>query len=223
MSVANPSTGEVFTIVTQKYHQGNPSQKWVNTWEVLHDGTSDYTTLVSCKNAIVAFEAAMAQDTIWIEKSRISTLQSEQDYDPQSFVTADENVVGTISPSGDPLDLRAAAFIRRQVQFGRQGKLFLRGFLDETVVESVAGEWSLVDQLGLNGQVQTALTSSQLSDFMNLAGVPPAYSLVLATGKMVDLGNGLTTWQVSTRYVTGLELAGVAWNKMSHNPRRAIP
>jgi hypothetical protein len=222
MSVANPTNGEVFTIVTQKYHTGNPSQKWVNTWEVLHDGTSDYATLVACKDAIVAFEIAMANTSVYIEKSRISTLKAETDYDPQSFVTADENLPGSITPSADPLDLRAAAFIRRQVQFGRQGKLFLRGYLDESSVESVAGEWSLVDQPTLNGQVQTALSSSQLADYMNLAGVPPAFSLVLASIKRTAVGD-MPVELVQTRYVTGLEFAGVAWNKMSRNPRRAIP
>jgi hypothetical protein len=222
MSVAVPAPNEVFTIVTQKYHTGNPSQKWVNTWEVIHDGSSDYAGLVACKDAIVAFEVAMANTSVYVEKSRISTLAAETAYDPQSFVTADENLPGSITPSGEPLDLRAAAFIRRQVQFGRQGKLFLRGYLDESSVQSVAGEWSLVDQPALNGQVQTALSSSQLANYINLTGVVPAYALVLASTTWGADGNMIVE-TVNTRYVTGLELAGVAWNKMSHNPRRAIP
>jgi hypothetical protein len=108
------------------------------------------------------------------------------------------------------------------VQFGRQGKLFLRGFFEEDNLDSAAGEWTVANQSGLNTNMQGLITSSGLSSYINLTGVVPAYALVLASIKLVDMG-GFSQEQTETRYVTGLELAGVAWNKMSHNPRRAIP
>jgi hypothetical protein len=222
MSVAVPAPNEVFTIVTQKYHIGNPSQKWVNTWEVVHDGSSDYAGLVACKDAICQFEMDMANVNVFLEKSRISTLKAESGYDPQSFVTSDENLPGQLAHTTDTLDLRAAAFIRRQVQFGRQGKLFLRGFFEEANLESSAGEWTVTDQVGLNTSMQALIGTSGLNNYVNLTGVVPAYALVLASIKRTAVGD-MPVEIVQTRYVTGLEFAGVAWNKMSHNPRRAIP
>jgi len=213
MSVSAPIAGEVFTIVTQKYHTGNPSQKWINTWEVIHDGSSDYAGLVACKDAICQFEMDMAATTIYLEKSRISTFVPEAGYDPTSFVTSDENLPGQLSHVSDPLDLRAALFVRRQVAFGRQGKLFLRGFWEETNIDSIAGEWRISNQAGLNTNMQGLIGSSGLINHINALGVPPAYSLVLARRE------GTFT---QTRYVTGMEIAGVAWNKMQHNPRRGI-
>jgi hypothetical protein len=206
VSALNPQSGEVLKVTVVKNHVNDVSDKFVSGYEfqakVQDLGPLGVENLV---DAVVLFEKAMARNTIEFDRAVVSTWVEEPGgYDPSQFVVFDLGGFGDLVPADD-LPLEACLLVRREVSSGRQGRLFVRGFLIEQDVEAVAGKWQLSNPAGVGTVLGTAVTSSGLDQYMGPTAVE--FQMVLHGANK--------TGTLYTRPVQGLAAAGVTWASRS--------
>lgn len=208
MTVKNPQPLELFRVQTVKFHTNNPSLEYVNTWELQAADSPDISLgdLNDVVDKIVDFEKLMTRTVIGYRRVVISTYEEEAGgYNPDQFVSRDLQGIGSIAGNETVLPLEGCLHISRDVQTGRQGKLFLRGYLSETAVESVSGRWSLSDPSAVETALVGAVNNSFLSDVF--AGADPFFMVMVGTN---------TSGVRHVRMVQGLGVVGPAWVKLNH-------
>jgi hypothetical protein len=131
MTLRNIASGEVITARVYKVHTG---YKWANNYEI--QATSGITDppgqLLAIANRLVALEAAIHLNIVLIDRVTISTYAPDSlPYNPDTLASFPYTQLGQRSPSGDILPLEACLYVRRNVDFGRDGRLLYRGCLTE--------------------------------------------------------------------------------------------
>lgn len=207
MSVTQWSGGEVFSVRVYKSLVGRPDLVWANAYEVQYDenspGISDpaASAAEACRS-FVQFEQAFHLPTVRFNRVVFSTLVPDgQPYNPASFVSFDaSDAAGSRGTDGtNPEPLSTCLFVRREVAFGRNGRVLYRGVLLGSEVSSQAGEADLVTaaQANLGGTIDTAYTAL-LTDLSE-------YSLLPVMAAASPIGQGA----LIVRNVTQLTVAGV--------------
>lgn len=208
LTVLNPNPLELFRVTIFKSHVNRPSDTYANTWELQAADSPDLSLglLNGVVNKIVDFERNMALDNIEFRRVVISTYAEEEGgYNPDQFLSRDLAGTGLRSGSDNDLPLQACLHVSRQVPTGRQGKLFLRGVLQETQVDSNAGEWVITSPTALDDLLSGAVNNSLLSDV--LGGADPFFIVMVGRNK-----SGVQ----HIRTVVDLGVVGIAWVKLDH-------
>lgn len=215
MSVATPESQEVFQFMTVKYHTLNPLEKWINTYEFRIEEVNGVESgaLAAVATKLVDFEKTITSDKVEFDSVRVSTWLEEQFYSPESFVLYPASGTGHFVHTSDGVGLELCLYIRRQTAFGRQGRLYMRGVLDEAQVEADAGSWRLADAIATQTMVDDALSLSGVGAYLPGGDLYDRISMVMA-GESKD---GL----VSIRTVDSLDVAGIALRKLTRARRRA--
>lgn len=138
------SPGQNLTVRTYKSISGDIGRLWANTYE-LHcpNGVPDANVALNAvAAAFIGWEARFHAVEVRFDRTVISTyVEDGQPYDPGTFKTIDAGgVSGEREHTGSELmPLAVCLHARRQVNFGRPGRLLYRGVLAENEVTSPAG------------------------------------------------------------------------------------
>jgi len=206
MSIIEPDINEAFTVRVQSYDVGNPSQKWSNNYVLFNAGGGVYTDLIQGVNNILLFHKAVTYQDVVTERAVVSTRISDSNpYNGDEFTAVELNASGDrAATTASRLALEVCLFLRKNVQTGRTGKLFIRGALQETDVQFGQSLFSLTSAVSMTSVINTALISSNLED--NLSGGTGLFSLALYT---------TTPTSVTTRLIDDLTVAGVRMVNMN--------
>jgi hypothetical protein len=202
MSALAPQSGEVLRVTIVKNHVNDVSDKFVTGYEfetLVQDlGPLNVEALV---NALVSFESQLTRNTVQFDRAIVSTWVEEAGgYDPDQFVSYSLGELGQAPGGTADLPLEACLLIRREVNSGRQGRLFLRGHLEEGDVQSVSGKWRLRDATTQQAAVDTAVQTG-LAGYMG--GSATEFAMVLHGRNKQGV--------LYTRRVEGLAAVGVTW------------
>lgn len=195
--------GSPITARVRKHHASNPSVIWWNTYEFRTLDVvvlSDYTALA---NRLANFDMMLSNNSAVVDQVTISTwAEDAHPYNPLSFLTIAYNLPGTRALAGEPVDLRVALYVRRQVDYGRTGKIFFRGSLSEGEISTSGGTYRLTSPGTVDSDVADALTASALETYIGDGA---------NQFRMYMIGNS-----GASRPVSGLQAAGVAIVKLNH-------
>jgi hypothetical protein len=174
MTLRTIGSGEVITARVYKLHVG---YKWANNYEI--QATSSITDpegqLQAIANRLVALEAAIHLNIVLIDRVTISTYAPDsQPYNPDTLASFPYTQLGQRGATGDILPLEACLFVRRNVSFGRDGRLLYRGCLTETDVATTGMRMGLMTS-ALNSIQNAVNTWSQ-------QGLGQNWRFVLASG-----------------------------------------
>lgn len=167
MSVVEFSSGDLFVVRVIKHHTLNPDRQWTNTYEFRASAAGTESVLLALAGAVSQFEKALALDVVSFSKVVVSTWEPDsKPYDPATFLESGLSFTGDTTPATDAAPLNMCLSIARTPASGRQGHIFFRGNLVEGDFTSPAGKPVLVNRDGKNTDVQEALTSSGLIDYI---------------------------------------------------------
>jgi len=205
MPVTSFEAEALFTIRIIKHHNLNPERHFANTYEFRAVAGGDEGDLLDVGSRMVAFERAMSVTTTVFDRLLISTWSPDSvPYDPAAFISSALTVSGTRVIGGDVQPLTTVLSIARVCATGRFGHLFLRNALLESDTQAPAGKAVLVDRPTTQAQLDSAITTSDIGDYLGLA---PSGSmgmvLVNADGDQV-------------RPVIGLSVVGVTQMPVDH-------
>lgn len=162
-------------MVVQYAPTDGPDYNWANVHEftgppgLLGDRAATQAIAV----AFAAFHRSMLNARFGVDRVVLSTYGPDLPF-PPGFVVENFRQQGTGPSYGPPLPLSVVLFMRREVQRGRDGKLFLRGFLSEGM---------------LNGEELRVETGRDIPGYVNGRGAAlienldnAGVTLVLASG-----------------------------------------
>lgn len=209
MPIMLPALDELFTVRVTSYHKLNPSQRWSNNY-CLEAGTgADYVTLEGFAIACLEFQTIMSYDSIVTERAVVSTyIRDSNPYDGNEFMTVEHNQDGSIAGSDSSLlPLEACLYLRKKTQTGRNGKLFLRGVLQETDVQFGQSLFVLSAGNTIQSRLSTAIATSGLNTYMTQAAeftalvIPPTSTQALGARNVdsLDIG-GVRFVNMNKRY-----------------------
>jgi hypothetical protein len=138
MTLATITQGEVLTVRVYKQSLG---YLWANNYEVeaTQDIANPSTALEFLASRIVELERGLHLSGAIIDRVAISTyVPDSQPYNPNTLAIFPFSVPGTRTGPGSVLALEACLFVRRNVIFGRDGRLLYRGCLTDQQVSSSA-------------------------------------------------------------------------------------
>jgi hypothetical protein len=138
MTLAVITQGEVLTVRSYKQCLG---YLWANNYEVeaTQDITNPSTSLEFLATRIVELERGLHLSGIVIDRVAISTyVPDSQPYDPNTLAVFPFSVNGTRTGPGSALALEMCLFVRRNVVFGRDGRLLYRGCLTDGQVSTTS-------------------------------------------------------------------------------------
>jgi hypothetical protein len=206
MSILEITTGDLFVFRVIKYLAANPANKWVNSYEFAATDESDVTVPILLAGIIVDFEAALHSALVSFDHVTASTWTADSvPYDPTSFLSIPLTQVGLRPALGPELvPLGMALRVNRVPVSGRFGNLFYRGCLSESETSSPAGLPILTSAAGIQTLIDSAMTDSGLSAYVEDAGLGKMkMSMIDATGTTI-------------RQVTQLVASGVSLIKQDH-------
>lgn len=213
MSVASPVANELFTLRTFKRLASNPAVGWANSYEIRMGASPSAGGLEDVCVAVVAFEQVFHLTTVEFDRYVVSTLQPDgSPYDPLSFTSFPLSPsTGARTSAGQPLDLKVCLFVRRDVQYGRDGRALYRGVLTETDVQAPAGQFTLTDPTGFQTDlINAALVSSNLADYLALGGEADKIVMSNSDGTIV-------------RDVADMTAVGVSVKKLNNRFYNRVP
>ena len=205
MSVSSFLTDDRFVVRVIKAHNDNPSDTWANSYEFKATVDGSEAQLLILGNVVVEFERLMHKNVVGFKRLTISTWEADSvPYDPESFISVNLNAVGAIGVVSGVAPLNECLSVARVCATGRFGHIFLRGVLDTADVGSPAGKAILIDVPNVQGNIDDAITGSDLADYLGVAPDGPfTMSLINKTGTQV-------------RSVIGLSAAGVSFLPLDH-------
>lgn len=174
------------TVISYSPTRG-PDYLWANSHEIAAPVglLGDEELSANVAQAFAVYHRSLLNPMFGVDRVVISTYGPDLPWPPGFAVFPAR--AGGLGPSGSPLPLSIVAFVRRNVQRGRDGKLFLRGLLTPV---HVAGE---------------AITS-EIADYINTRGALLLSALENLNARMV-LASGPAAL-IQTRTVLSLEAAG---------------
>jgi len=134
MTLTNISAGNVVTARVYKFFGG---YLWANNYELqaVNDIPDPPFSLQTVADRLVALERALHLTEVTVDRVVISTYAPDgQPYNPDTLATFPYNQRGQRTITGDVLPLEACLYVRRNTDFGRDGRLLYRGALTETDV-----------------------------------------------------------------------------------------
>jgi hypothetical protein len=198
-------SGTPFTLRVRSSLALNRRVRWFNTWELRATEDGDLGTLLGLVSAMVGFHSSISYNYVYVDEATVSSwVPDSHPYNPLGFATVTYNQLG-LTPLGVklPVALRQTLFVKRSVDTGLQGKLFLRGALSNEDLAYGDGEWQLADPSGMATDLATAVGSNGVDAY--LGGVTsPGYGLCMmgADG--------------ATRFLNGLVIGGTSDVKLNH-------
>jgi len=174
MSLTTILQGEVFTVRSYKQYIG---YSWANNYEVeaIQDIPNPATELEFLSNRIALLERDIHLAGVIIDRITISTyVPDSRPYNPNNVATYPFSIVATRPGPSEVLPLELCLFVRRNTNFGRDGRLLYRGCLTENDMFA-AGFRPLL--------TTSAVTSLQnIINNWNSVGLGNAFRLVMASG-----------------------------------------
>jgi hypothetical protein len=174
MSLSTILQGEVFTVRSYKQYVGFA---WGNNYEVeaTQDIPNPSTELEFLANRIVELEKNLHIVGVIIDRVTISTyVPDSRPYNPNNVATFPFSVMATRPGATEVLPLELCLFVRRNVNFGRDGRLLYRGCLLESDMSAAA--------------FRPLITNAAVNSFQNIinnwrtVGVGNSFRLVMASG-----------------------------------------
>ena len=136
MTLATITQGEVLTVRSYKQLGG---YLWANNYEVeaTQDIANPSTALEFLAARIVELERGLHISTVVIDRVTISTyVPDSQPYNPNTLAVFPFSVNGIRTGPGSALALEVCLFVRRNVVFGRDGRILYRGCLTDAQVST---------------------------------------------------------------------------------------
>lgn len=165
MSLPFPEVGELFLYRVQSYHTLNPSQKWSNNYAFITILGSGSIELRAVALDLIDFHSKMTMTNIITERCVVSTyIPDTNPYDANEFLTVEAPTAGTVDNGGsEQIPLETCLYLRKETQFGRVGKIFLRGALSEQDVSFGQSLFTPTTATLLGTRLAAAVISSGLS------------------------------------------------------------
>jgi len=190
MTLRNIAQGEVVTVRIYKQYVGFA---WANNYEV--QATTNINqpsqSLAQMVDRLVVLERIVHLQGVIIDRVTVSSyVPDSQPYDPDTLATYPYSLSGQRSIQGEVLPLELCLFIRRNVDFGRDGRLLYRGCLTENDMSATA--------------FRPLLSSATVTNLQNAInnwfqqGIGSEWVLVMASG---------TPQPTSIRRVVGLQVS----------------
>jgi len=131
MALRNIAQGEVVTVRIYKQFGG---YLWANNYEVAATTNvpDPVVALQELADRLVALERNIHLRGVFIDRVTISSYAPDsQPYDPDTLATFPYTLEGLRNYNGDAVPLELCLFVRRNTNFGRDGRLLYRGCLSE--------------------------------------------------------------------------------------------
>jgi hypothetical protein len=179
MTLATITQGEVLTVRTYKQNSG---YLWANNYEVeaTQDIANPSTALEFLATRIVELEKNLHIQGIIIDRVTISTYVPDSlPYNPNTVAVFPFSTVATRTGQGNAMPLEVCLFVRRNVTFGRDGRLLYRGCLISTELSYVG--------------LRTTLTQSAIGNLQSIinnwrsVGLGNEFRFVMASGLPVPI------------------------------------
>jgi hypothetical protein len=194
MSLANIQQGDVLTVRLYKQFAG---YLWANNYEVeaVQDINNPAVALEALVTRLVALERPLHIPAVVIDRATVSTYVPDSvPYNPNALATFPIVTFGTRTISSDALPLEICLFVRRNVAFGRDGRLLYRGCLSEADME-VRGLRPIMTSSAI-GSLQGIINS------WSATGLGSQFRLVMASGLPVPTSvRPVASLQVADRIV----------------------
>jgi len=194
MTLTNIRQGDVLTVRVFKQFAG---YSWANNYEVeaLQDLSNPVVSLEALVTRIANLERPLHISSVIIDRATVSTYVPDSlPYNPNTLATFPLSILATRTITSGALPLEICLFVRRSVNFGRDGRLLYRGVLSEADVT----------ELGL----RAVLTNNAISAFQGIinswasTGLGNDFRFVLASGLPIPTSvRPVTALQVSERVV----------------------
>lgn len=157
----------LYTVRVWKRLVSQPTVEWNNSYE-MSSGDVVFTSseMVDHANHLVDFESALYFQSVEITRVVFSTWEEDSDpYNPDNLKTVDYSAIGSQeSLLNEKEALDTVLKLKRSVDFGRSGKIELRGCLINQYVDTDSG------QPALSAYGRTAIASALSSAITGLAG-----------------------------------------------------
>jgi hypothetical protein len=199
MTLSTINQGDVLTVRSYKQYAGFA---WANNYEV--EATQDITNPVSALQFLVERIAFLERDihlnSVVIDRITVSTyVPDSRPYNPNTLATYPLSINGTRPVSANVLPLELCLFVRRNVDFGRDGRLLYRGCLTENdmfaesfrplitanavnSIQSIINGWRTV---GVGSDFRLVMASG----FPNVSNVRPVVGLQVSEKMVVKKYN----------------------------------
>jgi hypothetical protein len=131
MALRNIAQGEVVTVRIYKQFGG---YLWANNYEVAATTNvpDPVVALQELADRLVALERNIHLRGVFIDRVTISSYAPDsQPYDPDTLATFPYTLEGLRNYNGEAVPLELCLFVRRNTNFGRDGRLLYRGCLSE--------------------------------------------------------------------------------------------
>ena len=131
MALRNIAQGEVVTVRIYKQFGG---YLWANNYEVAATTNvpDPVVALQELADRLVALERSIHLRGVFIDRVTISSYAPDsQPYDPDTLATFPYTLEGLRNYNGEAVPLELCLFVRRNTNFGRDGRLLYRGCLSE--------------------------------------------------------------------------------------------
>lgn len=216
--MATLSTTDKVVIRTHKESTNDAGNTWTNTYEFAKlAGDFSIPELYTIANDIVNFERTMHYNTVAFKSVAVSTWipsDSQRPYNPEAFLHVPFTNTNGLVPSPATslmVDKDITLFLARQVEFGRGGKLFLRGAISESEIftGTTAGRMTL-DPGAFNGlatRLGNAIAAGNINDYF--AGGENPIKMAMIHAASISGGGYI-------RPVINLSLQGIKINKSNH-------
>jgi hypothetical protein len=131
MTLRNIAQGEVVTVRIYKQFAG---YLWANNYEVAATTNvpDPVVALQELADRLVTLERNIHLRGVFIDRVTISSYAPDsQPYDPDTLATFPYTLEGVRNYNGEAVPLELCLFVRRNTNFGRDGRLLYRGCLSE--------------------------------------------------------------------------------------------
>lgn len=166
-AVIGAPAGTYFTLRMYKKLTTNPALSWANNYEFVSNTVIDDAEALALVTAVADFERAIHLPDAQMDRAVLSSwIEDGEPYDPTSFITYPLTGIGQRADAGEALSLNYCLFVRRQVDFGNNGKIFYRRVLTEADVNAPSGTAALLNQALFNTFVQDQIDNTGLTAYL---------------------------------------------------------
>lgn len=168
MTVGDFDADDLFVVRVVKSLTTNPSNKWVNSYEIKALESGTVGVLLTFGEILVDYEQALHSELVAFDRLTISTWEPDSvPYDPTAFVSVPLTDLGLRSSVPNEVEPLGMAWrVNRQASSGRFGNIFYRGAMYENEVNAPAGIPVLSDPVDMAQILADAITDSTLDSYL---------------------------------------------------------